>query len=204
MENKLEKLTQKLYEEGLSKGRSEAEKVLADARAEADKIVADAKEAANKILNTAKMKSEELEKNTRTEVTMASKQAFAALKNSIAEMIIVKSAGDSVKSANLDPAFIKDMLLAIAKGWSGAQGGKVSLEALLPADKKAIMDKALEASASEVLAAGIDVKYSNSVESGFKVSPKDGGFYVSFADADFDALLSDYLRPKAAEILFRQ
>ena len=42
MENKLQQLTQKLYEEGLEKGRSEAEKCVAEAQEKAAKIIADA------------------------------------------------------------------------------------------------------------------------------------------------------------------
>lgn len=42
MENKLQQLTQKLYDEGLEKGRAEADKLVADAKAEARKIVAEA------------------------------------------------------------------------------------------------------------------------------------------------------------------
>ena len=42
MENKLQQLTKKLYDEGLEKGRAEADKLVADAKAEARKIVAEA------------------------------------------------------------------------------------------------------------------------------------------------------------------
>lgn len=42
MENKLEQLTRKLYDEGLEKGRAEADRVLAEARKEAGRIVAEA------------------------------------------------------------------------------------------------------------------------------------------------------------------
>ena len=39
MQDKLQELTDRLYEEGLSKGRQEAEELLAKARAEAKEIV---------------------------------------------------------------------------------------------------------------------------------------------------------------------
>ncbi len=42
MENKLQQLTQKLYDEGLEKGRADADKLVSEARAEAQKIVAEA------------------------------------------------------------------------------------------------------------------------------------------------------------------
>ena len=46
MENKLQELTNKLYEEGLAKGRSDAERLVADAQAKADAIVREAEEKA--------------------------------------------------------------------------------------------------------------------------------------------------------------
>ena len=57
--------------------------------------------------------------------------------------------------------------------------------------------------ARELLAAGIEVGYSKEVKSGFKVGAKDGGYYISFSDADFDALLGEYLREKVSDMLFK-
>ena len=37
---------------------------------------------------------------------------------------------------------------------------------------------------------------------GFRVGARDGGYYVSFSDADFDALLREYLREKVFRMLF--
>ena len=53
MENKLQQLTQKLYDEGLEKGRAEADKLVADAKAEARKIVAEARAEAEEIVKKA-------------------------------------------------------------------------------------------------------------------------------------------------------
>ena len=43
MQNKLQELTDKLYKEGLSKGKQEGEEILAKAKVQADEIVAKAK-----------------------------------------------------------------------------------------------------------------------------------------------------------------
>ena len=40
MQNKLQELTDKLYNEGLSKGKSEGEAILANAKAQAEEIIA--------------------------------------------------------------------------------------------------------------------------------------------------------------------
>ena len=54
----------------------------------------------------------------------------------------------------------------------------------------------------ELLAAGGEVGYSKEVRTGFKVGAKDGGYYISFSDQDFDALLKEYLRDKVYKMLY--
>lgn len=202
MENKLEKLTQKLYQEGLSKGRDEAHNIVAEAKTEAAQIVDKAKAEAAQIVADAKKSATEVAKNSQTEIALASKQAVATLKESIAQMIIAKSSSEAVAKATLDSNFVKEILLSVAKNWNVSTSGKVTLEAILPAERSAELKKAIEASAKELLSAGIEVGYSDKIKSGFRIAPKGGGYYISFTDADFDALLSEYLRPKLSQILY--
>ncbi|MBR2442975.1 MAG: hypothetical protein IKB19_01540 [Rikenellaceae bacterium] len=203
MENKLQKLTEQLYEEGLSKGRADAEKLVADAQTKAKAIVAEAKAEAEAIVAAAQKQAEDLSKNTMTEISLAGRQAVAKLKSEINGMIVAETASKAVAEATLDAAFVKDMLLAVAKNWNGASTDKVSLSALLPADKQATLDKAFAASTKELLQAGVEVAYSKGVKSGFKIGPKEGGYYISFADEDFDALLGEYLRDKVSTLLYK-
>lgn len=203
MENKLEQLTRKLYDEGLEKGRAEADKLVAAAKAEAEKIVAGAKAEAAEVLRAAQAKAEDVEKNTMTEIALAGKQAVAKIKSEIASLIVAKSTSAGVKSAVVEPSFIKEMLLSVAKNWNGADAGKVELKALLPETERAALDKAFEASAKELLNNGIEVGYSKEVKTGFRVGAKEGGYYISFADADVEALLSEYLRDKVSTLLFK-
>lgn len=204
MENRLQELTSKLYEEGLSKGRADADKLVADAEEKARKIVADAEEKARDIANDARKKAEELCRNTMTEVSLAGKQAVAALRESIAGMITAKTVSGSVHKASVDPHFVKEMLLAVASNWNGASSGKVTLSALLPAGWQEKFGREFEGAAKELLKEGIEVGYSDKVKTGFKVGEKDGGYYISFSDADFDALLGEFLKEKVSDILYKE
>ena len=201
MENKLQQLTQKLYDEGLEKGRAEADKLVADAKAEARKIVAEARAEAEEIVKKAEAKAEDVSKNTMTEISLAGKQAVGRIKSEIASLIIAKAT--AVKEAVVDPAFIKEMLVAVAKNWNGSDSGKVELQALLPEGERKKLDAAFEESAKELLAAGVEVGWSKEVKTGFKVGAKEGGYYISFADADIEALLAEYLRDKVFQLLFK-
>ena len=191
MENKLQQLTQKLYDEGLEKGRAEADKLVADAKAEARKIVAEARAEAEEIVKKAEAKAEDVSKNTMTEISLAGKQAVGRIKSEIASLIIAKATARGVKEAVVDPAFIKEMLVAVAKNWNGSDSGKVELQALLPEGERKKLDAAFEESAKELLAAGVEVGWSKEVKTGFKVGAKEGGYYISFADADIEALLAE-------------
>ena len=182
MENKLQQLTQKLYDEGLEKGRAEAERLVAEAKTNAAKIVKEAEAQAAKILAEANTKAQDVEKNAMTEISLAGKQALSKIKAEISSMIIAKSTAPAVKAATLDPEFVKQMLLTVAKNWSGADSSKNQLK--------------------ELLAAGVEVGYSKEVRTGFKVGAKDGGYYISFSDQDFDALLKEYLRDKVYKMLY--
>ena len=54
MENKLQELTTKLYDEGLEKGRAEADRLVGEAKNEAAKIVAEARAQAEEIVKKAR------------------------------------------------------------------------------------------------------------------------------------------------------
>jgi V/A-type H+-transporting ATPase subunit E len=138
-----------------------------------------------------------------TEISLAGRQAVAALKSEINTMIVAKTASKAVAEATMDAAFVKDMLLAVAKNWNGSSTDVVSLSALLPEEKKAALDSVFAAATKELLAAGVEVAYGKGVKSGFKIGPKDGGYYISFSDEDFDALLGEYLREKVSNLLYK-
>ncbi len=203
MENRLQELTQRLYDEGLERGKSEGETILAEAKTEAKKIVDKANAEAARIVAEAETKAADVAKNSMTEIALAGKQALSKIKSEISSMIVTQSIEKGVKEVAIDGKFIAEMMIAVAQNWNGSQGGEVSLEALLPASNKNSLDKAIKGSTSELLKAGVEVGYSEEVKSGFKIGQKGGGYYISFSDSDFDALMRSYLRERVAELLFK-
>lgn len=201
MENKLKELTDRLYGEGLEKGRVEADRLVAEAKEKAAAILADANAEAEKIVKKAEAKAADTEKNSMTEIQLAGRQAVAKIKSELAGVIIAKTSSEAVKAACVDAEFVKKLLLEVAKNWSG-NAEQVSLKALLPAALEAEFAKVFEASAKELLAAGVEVGYSKEVKTGFKVGAKEGGYYISFTDESFEALLDEYLREKVSQLLF--
>ena len=202
MQDKLQKLTQKLYEEGLSKGRSEADDLVAKAKAEAAAIVNEAKVKAEALVAEAQRTAGEMQKNTETEVALASRQTIAVLKEQIQNLVTAKELTPRVKEAINDKAFLQEMILLTVKNWEGNGQTSTGLEVMLPEKAQEELIGALQAMLENALDGGVVVKTGANVKTGFKVAPKEGGYYISFTDEDFDALFQEYLRPKVAELLF--
>ena len=74
--DKLQELTQKLYNEGLSKGKEEGEAILAKAQAQAQEIVAKAQEEAKAIIEKAQKEAADYKVKVEGDVKMASTQAL--------------------------------------------------------------------------------------------------------------------------------
>ena len=74
MQNKLQELTDKLYNEGLSKGKEEGEALLAKAKAEAAEIVAAAKKEAAGIISKAENEANDFKTKVAGDVKMAASQ----------------------------------------------------------------------------------------------------------------------------------
>ena len=80
MENKLQELTDKLYQEGLAKGKEEAAALLAKAREEADAIVKEAKKEATWMVERAEQEAAEHKEQVENEIKMASRHTLSSLK----------------------------------------------------------------------------------------------------------------------------
>ena len=200
--NKLQELTQKLYNEGLERGRAEAERLVAEAKESAAKIIAEAKAEAEAIAKAAEDRAEDIAKNAMADIALAGRQAMTKVKAELAEAVIMKTTGAAVKAATADSAFVKDMLLAMANNWTSSTVD-VSLKALLPEEKRAELDAVMQASAAELAKAGIEVGYTKDIKTGFKLGEKNGCYYIAFTDESFDALFKEYLREKVSNILFK-
>ena len=200
MENKLQQLTEKLYNEGLSKGRAEAEALRIQAQKEAERIVADANEKAQAIVAAAERSAAQLKTNTENEMRLAATQLQSALRQQIERMVQMEVVMPQVAQAWRDNSFIKELAVSVVQ----AIGPETGLSVVLPENRGEELVGAVRQALAERFGAenGIEVVTDARVRVPFRIAVKEGGYYVSFADGDFDALFQSYLRPKVAELLF--
>ncbi len=202
MENKLQELTQKLYNEGVEKANAEAEKILAEAKSEAEKLKQDAQKEAQKIIADAEQKSAEIKKNVDAELNLATKQSIRTVKQQITDMIVSKVIDEPVKKAFDDAKFVKEIIEAVVKNWNPKGNESIDLSVLLPVELEKEFSKFFTAKSGKELNANLELSFSDSIKGGFKIGPADGSYKISFSDDDFENFFKTYLRPKTIEMLY--
>lgn len=196
MDNKLQELTDKIYNEGVEKGKTEAAEIVAEAQTKAAEIISKAKAEAEKILTVAQQNATELDKNTRSELKLFAEQSVNALKTEITNLICDKLASDSVKAATADKAFMQKMIADLCAQW--VKNEAVSIETK---DAKALTDY-FKANAKELLGKGVTISETKGIKTDFAIAPAQGGYKITFGDAEFIAYFKEFLRPKLVEMLF--
>ena len=200
MQNKLQELTDKLYNEGLAKGKQEGEEILAKAKVQAEEIVAKAKAEAAAIVSAAEKTAEDHKTKVEGDAKMAASQKLAATKKAIETLVVTKMTAGEVAKALTSAEFVKEVIMAVAKGFNAEE--PVDLDVVLPESLKADLEAFVTKEVATVLNTNVEVSFSKKIAGGFTIGPKDGGYFISFTDETFNALISEYLRPATKKILF--
>ncbi|MGN0190661.1 MAG: hypothetical protein ACI39U_03310 [Candidatus Cryptobacteroides sp.] len=199
MQNKLQELTDKLYNEGLSKGKSEGEAILANAKAQSEEIIAQAKKEAQAIMAGAQKEAQDLKTRTAGEIALASRQSISQTRQAIEGLVIAEAVQKNVKAALSDEDFVKGLITEAVKAFAG--GKDCDLEICLPQTLKGQLESFIRKEVSKSLGKEVEVKYSKT-GAGFTIGPKNGGYFISFTDEAFSEIIGNYLRPATKKILF--
>lgn len=194
--NTLQELTDKIYAEGVEKGKNEAAQIVAQAQEQANAIIAQANKQATDILAQAQKQAAELDKNTRSELKLFAEQSVNAIKTEVTNLLTDKIAADSVKAATADPQFMQKIIADLAAQL--AKDGDVIIEAK---DADALKTY-FAANAKNLLNQGVEIKEVKGIKTQFAIAPKEGGYKLAFGDAEFIEYFKEFLRPQLIELLF--
>lgn len=201
MQAKLQELTDKLYQEGLQKGRTEGEQLLEAAKEEAARIVAAAKETAAQLMAEAKKTAGETKANAEGDIALAARQTIATVKQQVEHLVVAKAVGAPLSAAMSDAGFLQNIVKTAVERFD-PQAANMQLEVLLPADQQQALQSFVEEQSKKQLFGGLEVRFDKGVKAGFKIGPKDGGYHISLTDKDFENLFAAALRPHIRNLLF--
>ena len=200
MDNKLQELTDKLYREGLSKGKEEGEALLAKAEEKASVIIDNAQKKAREIILNAEKEADAYRIKVEGDVKMASIQSIQSTRKCIENQMLDGMLSSQVKSALSSPDFIKEMVMAVARNFNPEESA--DFEAVLPGSLKDEIEPFLKGEMSKIIGDGFNVRFSNDIYGGIHIVPKDGSYFINLTDKAFEELIREYLRPTTRKILF--
>lgn len=200
MQNKLQELTDKLYNEGLSKGREEGEALLAKAKSQAADIVAEAEKKAAEIMTKAEKEAEAYKVKVAGDLKMAASQSVQATRKDIEDLVVFKMTGFATEKALSDEAFVKEVIKAVAEKFNAETA--MDLNLVLPETLKSSLEPFVKNELSTILKGQVNASFSKKIAGGFTIGPKDGSYFISLTDETFKELISEYLRPATRKLLF--
>lgn len=202
MQQKIQELTDKIYQEGVQKGEAKAKEIVDDAKKRADKTIADAKKEAERIAEDAKKEAQELRRQTESEIKLAGRQAISGIKQQILDLITAQTINEGVSASLSSPDVVADLVKTIVQNWKTGEQQVPEMEVLLPDNKREELEKVFKTSVQKAMKEGIDVSFTRGIKGGFQIGPKDSTFKISLTDEDFSAYFKEFLRPKAQAFLF--
>ena len=125
---------------------------------------------------------------------------MAATKKDIETLVVTKMTESEVKTALTSAEFVKEVILAVAKSFNTEE--PADLEVVLPETLKKDLEPFVKKELAGALKGGVEASFSKKIAGGFTIGPKDGGYFISFTEETFNALISEYLRPATKKILF--
>ncbi len=202
MENKLQELTNKIYAEGVDKANKEAEEIIAKAKAEIQNMHKQAEKEASLIIEKAEKEAQEIKKNVNSEVKLSARQAINTIKQQITELITAKSTGEEIRQAFNNKEFLQRIIETAVKNWDPKESKSIDVAVLLPEKDEKELNEYFIKKQKSLLDSGLELRFDESMESGFKIGPKDGSYQISFTEEDFENFFRNYLRPRTTELLY--
>lgn len=198
MTDKLQELTDKLYNEGLSKGKAEGEVIVKNAEKKAEDIIDNARKEAAAIIEAAEKKAADIRQKAEADIRMASAQTLQATKKDVENLLLNSAVRNNAGKALQDPEFLKTVIQTVAGKFS--EGSDIDL--LLPENMKAELESWVAGELAASLGRKVSADFSKKIAGGFTIAPSEGGWFVSFTDESFKTLFAEYLRPVTRKLLF--
>jgi V/A-type H+-transporting ATPase subunit E len=194
--NSIKDLTDQLFQEGVEKGRQEAQKLIDEAGNKKSELIAAARQEAAQIIEAANKKAQELDKNTKAELQLFARQSLDALKSEIVNLLTDKVVRDAIQLSSDDKAFMQNLLLSFVKNW--AQNGELEIQT----EEANALTAFFRAKAADLLEKGLTIKQVNNLNTHFVLTAKDGSYKIQFGEEEFTNYFKEFLRPQLVEMLF--
>ncbi|MBK8518186.1 MAG: hypothetical protein IPL55_18450 [Saprospiraceae bacterium] len=203
MEDRIQEITSKIYEEGVLQAREEAERILNETQKKADEALAEAHKKGDQIVESAKIKAGELEHNVREEIKYASHQAINSVKQKIADIITLKVTEEPLKELLDDKTYVAGLVTQVMQHWEKSAGSE-DFQLVFPAKMEKETNSIVLKKIHEQFGNNMKIDFSHKLENGFRISPAGYNYLISFSEEDFSLFFKQFLRPKTIQLLYNE
>lgn len=209
-------LIDRLHAEGVAKGQTEAEQLIAEARRQSMTITDDARREAEKILQDARDEAARMRSTGEDALRQAARDALLRLQESIREEL-TKRVRKLVGHRLEDPSFLERMILEVARRAMPEDAGK-HVEILLPDDAATVeelsrnpeslaegsLTKFVLGLTGDTIREGLTFKPAGDNSPGIRVQIVDEDVRIDLTDqAISDLLMRHVLLPRLAAVLYK-
>ncbi len=193
----LEKLTDKIYQEGVARAKKESEEIISKANAESLQLVEEAQKEADGIIKAARQEADKIKRSIENELQLKSRQLVSDLQNEVYSLLSTKVLNGTTSELFADEAFLKSAILEVIRCWKPGD----DLEIIMPEELKKQLDESFHNSIKMHLT-NLKLTFNSQLKDGFRIVEKAQGFHISFSKDEFVQFFESYLSDKARQLLF--
>ncbi len=189
----VEQLVAQLRNDGIIKGREEAERLVEEGRAKAVALVVEAERESGEIIEVARKRADELRRAGEEELREAARDLVLDLKNRLTERFR-QDLQRMVSEKLADPKFLETMILTIARDVRDSSNlAEEEQMILFLAEERADF---VSGFATEMLRAGVTLSAAGASGEGLTISLPDTGVEIALTEQALVSLLERFLQPR--------
>lgn len=197
----LKPLVEKVYQEGVKKGKDEAEQIIEAAKRQAEELLKKAEQRIARLEERSLAEINRISQNLKSELKAVAGQTISAVKTELAAVITKKTSIREINDALADKEFLQKIISDVLRKWDPSDD-HFQFELLLNKDDEARLKEFFEQRIKNELSAGIDITIDNKIKSGFKIGVKNEDYYVDFSGEEFEEFFKGYLRKGTLEWIY--
>ena len=196
MDVQLKELIEKIKSEGVKTAEEQAAEIIRKAEQKAEDIIKTAEQQAKAQREKASSDAARFEATGNEALKQAGRDLVISTNKKLEDLF--KTLLENDINNVLNSGFLESVILEVVKNW---KENLTDLSVLLPADKISKLEEGLKSSMAKEIAGGIDLKPLDSIDSGFRISSKDGAAYFDYTGKGISGLLAELLSPRIAALL---
>lgn len=198
MDDKVQELASKIYNDGIAKADSRAEQIIAEAEQKRDKILSEAEAKAKELIARAESDTSDMRDRAEKELKLSADRAADALRTEITDMVNAQAVKAGVEDAFADPQRLYDVVLRLCQKLFEEGSNTVTVST---ADAEALKEYFMS-KASDVMSEGLEIKSVQGRPATFGIAPADKGYEIEISKEALVEYFKEFMRPQLRETLF--